>query len=135
MENKIIGQKILHFPLTKIIIGIGVVTGIYGVSQYFLGRLFKLSSMTEGMNNLIVGIVSAIIVVVSYILLYRFYEKRKITELSTSGIGKNLAIGILLGIVLQSFTILIIYLKGGFTVISVNNFLFIIPALTMTIIL
>ncbi len=131
MENKSIGQKILHFPLTKIIIGIVVVAGIYGLSQYFLDRLFKLRSMTEELNNLIVGIVSAIAAIISYIFLYRFYEKRKITELSTSGISKNLAIAILFGIIFQSLTILIIYFKGGFTIISVNNFLFILPALTM----
>ena len=133
MEHKSIGQKILHFPLTKIVIGIVVVAGIYGGTQYSLGKLFKLSSMSEGLNNLIVGIVSAFIAIISYIFLYRFYEKRKITELSTGGIGRNLTIGILLGIILQSFTILVIYLKGGFTVISVNNLLFLIPALSMAI--
>jgi len=40
-------------------------------------------------------------------------------------------VGILLGVVLQSLTILVIYLSGGFTVISVNSILFIVPALAI----
>jgi len=44
---------------------------------------------------------------------------------------KFLTIGIALGVVLQSLTILVIYLKGGYSVISINPVLFIIPPLTM----
>ncbi|NOY58018.1 MAG: CPBP family intramembrane metalloprotease [Calditrichaeota bacterium] len=131
MNKKNIGQKILNFPLTRIIIGIIVVVGIYVVSQLFLSELLKLSSMTKELNNLVVGAVSAILAILSYVLLYRFYEKRKITELSTVRIGKYLTAGVLLGIILQSLTILIIYLKGGFTIVSINSILFIIPSLTM----
>ncbi len=131
MKVKSIGQKILHFPVTKILIGIIVVVGIYGVSQYFLSELLKLSSMTRELNNLIVGVISAILAIISYIFLYRFYEKRKITEFSKKGIFKNLTTGIVLGAILQSLTILVIYLKGGYSVLSINPILFIIPPLTM----
>ena len=131
MKVKNIGQKILHFPVTKILIGIIVVAGIYGVSQYFLSELLKLSSMTKELNNLIVGVISAILAIISYIFLYRFYEKRKIIEFSKKGIVKNLTTGIILGAILQSLTILVIYLKGGYSVLSINPILFIIPPLTM----
>jgi len=131
MKVKSIGQKILHFPVTKILIGIIVVVGIYGASQYFLSELLKLSSMTRELNNLIVGVISAILAIISYIFLYRFYEKRKITEFSKKGIFKNLTTGIVLGAILQSLTILVIYLKGGYSVLSINPILFIIPPLTM----
>jgi len=131
MEGKNIGQKILYFPLTKILVGIIVVVGVYGVSQLFFSELLKLVSITKELNNLIVGTVSAVLAILSYVFLYRFYEKRKITELSTVKIGKYLTAGILLGIILQSLTILIIYFEGGFTVVSINSILFIIPSLTM----
>jgi len=131
MKVKSIGQKILYFPVTKILIGIIVVVGIYGVSQYFLSELLKLSSMTRELNNLTVGVISAILAIISYIFLYRIYEKRKITEFSKKGIVKNLTTGIVLGAILQSLTILVIYLKGGYSVLSINPILFIIPPLTM----
>ena len=131
MKVKSIGQKILHFPVTKILIGIIVVAGIYGVSQYFLSELLKLISMTKELNHLIVGVISAILAIVFYIFLYKFYEKRRITEFSKKGIIKNLTTGIILGVILQSLTILVIYLKGGYSVLSINPILFIIPPLTM----
>ncbi len=131
MKVKSIGQKILHFPLTKILIGIIVVAGIYGVSQNFLRELLELSSITKELSNLIAGVISSILTIVFYILLYKFYEKRRITEFSKKGIVKNLSIGILLGATLQSLTIFVIYLKGGYTVLSINPILFILPPLTM----
>ena len=131
MNKKSIGQRIFHFPLTKIIIGIIVVAGIYGISQLFFSQLLKSISISNEINNLVVGIVSSVLSTLSYILLFKFYEKRKITELSTISIGSFLANGILLGFVLQSLTILVIYLGGGFTIISINSILFIIPSLTM----
>ncbi|MBC7867564.1 MAG: CPBP family intramembrane metalloprotease, partial [Gloeobacteraceae cyanobacterium ES-bin-316] len=56
---------------------------------------------------------------------------RGINELSTRGLARNLLVGIGLGILLQSLTILVIYLKGGFTVSSVNNIVLILPSFVM----
>jgi hypothetical protein len=131
MNNKNIGQKILHFPLTKIIIGIIVVTGVYGISNNVQRGIFKTDLLTKDVINLIVSIISTILAVVAYIYLYKFYEKRKITEFSNNGIGKNLSLGILLGVILQSLTILVIYIKGGYSIISINPILYIIPSFAM----
>ena len=132
MSIKGIGYKILHFPLTRIFIGIAVVTTVYAAGQFYLNELFKQISITEWLRDLIIGVVSAFPVVAVYIILFRSYEKRKITELSIKGIGKHLGPGILLGVVLQSLTILVIYLSGGFTVVSVNSILLVVPALTLS---
>lgn len=131
MKERNIGHKILFFPVTKILIGIIVVVGIYGVSQNLLSKLFKFVSTTKDLNNLIVGVISAILALIAYIFLYRFYEKREITEFSKTGIVKNLITGIILGVILQSLTILVIYLKGGYSVLSINPIIYIIPPLTM----
>jgi len=131
MNKKSIGQKILYFPLTKIIIGIIVVAGVFGISKNLQRGIFKTDLFTKDITNLIVTIISTILSVVAYIYLYKFYEKRKITEFSKKGIAKNLTIGIVLGVILQSLTILVIYLKGGYSIISINPILYIIPALTM----
>jgi len=66
----------------------------------------------------------------SYILLFRFYEKRTITELSLKGFWKNAVIGFLTGFILQSLLILIIYMTGGYSIIRVNPISFLLPAFT-----
>lgn len=66
----------------------------------------------------------AILALVSYVTLYKFYEKREIKELSKNGLFKSLTIGIILGVLLQSLTILVIYLKGGYSIVSINPILF-----------
>ena len=122
-----IGQKILNSPLTKIIIGFIVCIGIVRVGQIGIQKLLELTSMPKDFKNLIGGLFVATLAIISYCYLFKLYEKRKITEFSKNGIIKNLATGIILGAVLQSLTILVIYLKGGYTIISINPILFIIP--------
>ncbi|MBK6355073.1 MAG: CPBP family intramembrane metalloprotease [Saprospiraceae bacterium] len=131
MDKKSIGQKILHFPLTKIIIGLLVCGVIVSVGQFLVGKLLDLTVLDKDIKNLIAGIVVAILAIVSYIYLYTFYEKREITEFTKNGIIKSLTIGIILGVVLQSLTILVIYLKGGYSIVTINPILFLVPPLTM----
>jgi len=133
MNKKNIGYKILHFPLTKIIIGLVVCGVIIGVGQTLIQKALELTSIDKDFKNLIRGIFVAILAVISYTYLFKFYEKREITEFSKKGIIKHLSIGIVLGAILQALTILVIYLKGGYSVISINPILFIIPPLTMGI--
>ncbi|MBK9962946.1 MAG: CPBP family intramembrane metalloprotease [Saprospiraceae bacterium] len=131
MDKKSIGQKILHFPLTKIIIGLLVCGVIVSVGQLLVGKLLNLTELDKDIKNLINGIVVAILALVSYVTLYKFYEKREIKELSKNGLFKSLTIGIILGVLLQSLTILVIYLKGGYSIVSINPILFLVPPFAM----
>ncbi|WP_369049311.1 lysostaphin resistance A-like protein [Tenacibaculum sp. UWU-22] len=131
MNKKTIGQKILNHSSTKIIIGLIVCGGIVGVGQTLIQQILNATSINKDFKNLIEGLFVAVLTIVSYSYLYKFYEKRKITEFSKKGITKNLTIGIGLGVVLQSLTILVIYLKGGYSVVTINPILFIIPPLSM----
>ncbi|WP_417358957.1 CPBP family intramembrane glutamic endopeptidase [Galbibacter sp.] len=131
MNNKNITRKILHFPLTKIIVGISIIVGLFALSKNLLGKIFQTNLLSNDLINLIVNIISSILTIVAYIYLYKYYEKRKITEFSTNGIAKNLSLGILLGAVAQSLTILVIYFAGEYSIVSVNPILYILPALGM----
>lgn len=131
MTTKSLGYKILHFPLVKIIIGFFVVVFAYGGSQFLIDAIFKSSSLSGDIKDMTEGLFSSAVAIAAYCLLFRFYEKRRITEFSIKSLGKNLLIGLLLGIVLQSLTVLVIYLKGGYEIVSVNSFIYVIPALTM----
>lgn len=130
-NKKSMGQRILHFSFTKILIGFIVLIGIMSIGQIGIEKIIGIISLDKDFKNLIGGILIAILALIGYIYLYKFYEKRKITELSGNGISKNLLLGILIGITLQSLTIFVIYLYGGFSIISVNSFIFILPSLTM----
>ena len=124
-------HKVLNFTLVKILIGFIFCAGIVVFAQIGLSKLLAVTSMEKEEKMLLIGIVVASISIVTYTWLFRFYEKRTITELSIKGIGKNLSLGICLGIALQSLTILVIYLNKGFTVNSVNSMLFMLPSLAM----
>jgi len=52
-------------------------------------------------------------------------------EISTKGIARTLLVCLLLGVVLQSLTIFVIYLSGGFTLVAVNPVSFVIIPLTV----
>jgi hypothetical protein len=87
-NNKNLGQRILYFPLTRIIIGITVCFSIFSIAQLGIRRLLKLTGLKEDIKPLIGTSILAMVVLITYITLYRFYEKRKITELSTNGPAK-----------------------------------------------
>jgi hypothetical protein len=131
MEQKSIGQKILHFPLTKIIIGVSVCGAVLSIGKLLITKILDLTALDVNIKNLIIGLVVALFAIVSYTYLFKFYEKRVIKEFSKKGLFKSLTIGILLGVLLQSLTILVIYLKGGYSIVSINPILFLVPPLTM----
>lgn len=133
MKTKKVLQQILHFPLVKIIIGFSVLGIVMNISQNFTHQILNLFEINKDVQKLIEGIVSGLIAITTYVFLFKYYEKRKITEFSRNKMFTHLLIGFVLGVVLQSLTILVIYLKGGYTIISVNPIWYILPPLTMAI--
>jgi len=131
MTQVSIAQKVLNFSLVKILVGFIVCAGIVAFAQIGLGKWLAITSIGKDEKMLLIGFIVALLSIGTYTLLFSFYEKRSITELSIKGLGKNLSMGIGLGLVLQSLTILVIYLNKGFTVVSVNSILFILPSLAM----
>lgn len=133
MKTNSIGSKILHFPLTKIIIGFFVVAGLSGGSQHGLEQIFANTFTSKEIMELVVGIFTIFIAIGLYYFLFREYEKRKIDELSLQKFGLNIGTGLFLGAVLMSLTTLVIYLYGSYSVVSVNPFSYLLPALTMAL--
>lgn len=96
-----------------------------------MGKILDLTALDIEIKKLITGIVVALLAIVSYTYLFKFYEKREVNEFSTNRLFKSLTIGFIIGVVLQSLTILVIYLKGGYSIVSINPILFLVPPLTM----
>jgi uncharacterized protein len=113
-------QKIINFPLIKIVLGLLLCFAVFIIAQQLVGKILDVSSIEKNLRNLIKGIISSSVVILAYIYFYRKYEKRKIWEFSSKGLLKNTILGVLIGTSLQALAMLVIYLWGDFRIILVN---------------
>jgi len=124
-------QRILNFPLTKIILGLLLCFAVFILAQQLVGKILDLTTIDKNYRNLIKGFIASSFVILSYIYFYRKYEKREIGEFSSKGLLRNTVLGVLIGTTLQGLTILVIYFWGDFRIISVNPFSSIITPLAV----
>lgn len=128
MTQLTVFKKILHFFLTKIIIGIALVVASVAFIEWAGRPLLDSTSLSTDAKNILISFAESAVALAIYILLFRLYERRNIHELSASAFAKNAVSGFLTGFLLQAVFILIIYLAGGYAIISVNPFSSVLPA-------
>jgi membrane protease YdiL (CAAX protease family) len=114
-------KKILHTAIAKIIIGGAVIIAVYNLLLGSLNYFFRLGQVVPIVRYTIIPVIIAACILISYIVIYRYFEKRKITELSTNRIGKYLVAGLFLGLILPSLAIFVAYLRGEYIVLSISN--------------
>ncbi len=115
-------KSLLHFPITKIIIGIVACFSLFVVIQNFVLKPFFYSFIQDrSIADPIIHCLSLMVLLVSYYYLFRFYDKRKITELSTKYLLKELFAGFFLGFFTISLSIFILYLLGYYQVMSLST--------------
>ena len=113
-------QKALHFFLTKMIVGIGVIVSLVAFIEWLRPSILDKTNLSNDLKALIIAVAEAFIATAGYIFLFRAYDKRHIHELSAATFIDNAFIGFLTGIILQALFILIIYLTGTFLILNVN---------------
>ena len=113
-------QKILKSALVRILLGLIICLASVIIGQQIFLKIPGVSLLNTDVRNLLKGIFVSLLIIGSYWIFYGKYEKRVITELSFNKNGGKLFAGILVGGGLQSLTILVIYLFGGFEIITVN---------------
>lgn len=133
MENKSKLYRFLHSSIMRIIIGLFLVASFTALVQFGMQAVLKHTPFSEEIENLIVAVLIAAVALGTYYFLFKFYEKRKIDELSTSHFIKNSLIGLFTGFLFLSFVILVMYLGKSYTILSVNPVSFLIPALALGI--
>jgi len=133
MKNKSKLNRFLHFPVTKIIIGLFAVVAATLLIQFGAQAILKYTALNEDIKNLIVAVLASAAALTTYIYLFKFYEKRTIEELSTSHFGRNSIAGFFIGFFFLSFVILIMYLGKAYTILSLNPVSFLVPALALGI--
>ncbi len=125
--------KILNFFLVKIIIGIAVVGGCVFLMEWLRQILPDQTQLTNDLKNIITAIADALAALISYIFLFKLYEKRKIKELSASSFIKNAIIGFITGLSLQSLFIFVIYVCATYFIIHINPLSFLLPSLAASL--
>lgn len=113
-------QKVAHFFLTKMIVGIVVIVALVALIEWLRSFLLDRTNLTDDTKALLVAVAEACVATAGYIFLFRAYDKRQMHELSKANLRANVATGFLTGILLQSLFILIIYRAGTFAVVHVN---------------
>jgi hypothetical protein len=86
-------QAILHHPITRLVIGLALTLGIGLSAMFGTQSLLSHTALPQSDKDPIAGTVFAFLVCTIYILLYRWYEKRAVTELSTRNLARYLAGG------------------------------------------
>jgi uncharacterized protein len=124
-------MKFLQFPLVRIILGFAFLILIPGVLQ--LG-----TQAIIGVDTVLADAITVILITISALLAYywfvRIIEKRNVTELALPFAVKELLTGALLGTVLFSTTISILWLLGYYQILAVNTIQEMIPWLLIAII-
>jgi membrane protease YdiL (CAAX protease family) len=132
MNNKY--QKVLHFFNIKIIVGILVVGGAVALVEWIGRAILDRTSLPVETKEFIIAIPVCTIALVCYVLLFRAYEKRSITELSFERFGKDALSGFVTGFLLQSLPVAIIYLYGGYKIEQINSISSLLPAFNAAIV-
>jgi membrane protease YdiL (CAAX protease family) len=111
-------KRVLYFP----IVGIVVPFSLFVVIQNFVLKPF-FYSITEDKSiaNPIIHCISLLVLLVSYYYLFRLYDKREITELSTKHLFKEMFGGFFFGFFTISLSIFILYVLGNYEVISFST--------------
>lgn len=130
MDQQTSLQKILSFFLVKIIIGIAVVGGSVAFIEWGGRLILNETTIADAYKNLIIGIADSAVALLAYILLFRWYEKRKIDELRGTSFSKNASTGFLSGLILQSLILAIIYLARLYSVTHINPLSSLLPSFT-----
>jgi membrane protease YdiL (CAAX protease family) len=118
-------NKILQFPLVRIIVAVILVgTGIT-VGQTLLNLLRDAFSITNrGLVNLLAFVLVVPVTYFAYCVYVRYIEKRALTELGASNALQAVGLGALIGFGLFSFIIAILWLFGFYQVNGIDFVLF-----------
>ncbi|WP_264558067.1 CPBP family intramembrane glutamic endopeptidase [Flavobacterium sp. N1718] len=115
-------QKILYFPITKIIVCIAVCFSLFvGAQNLVLKPLFYSFIPDQDLANPFIHIISCFVLLFSYYFFFRFYDKREIKELSVKHLAKEMFGGFAVGFLTISLAILILYVLGYYHVIEMST--------------
>jgi uncharacterized protein len=126
-------QRFFSFFLSRIFIGIFLIGAAVALTVWAGKLLLSRLHIYDPTQDQIVGVIVAAVALLSYQLLFRFYEKRIITELSIASLPANSLMGFFIGIFFQSLIILVAYAFGDYFIIKLNPASFALPGFIMAL--
>ncbi len=120
--------RFLQFPLTRIILLGGTIFYLMAVNNGFLEQ-FK----GDPVRSLAVTIGMGLLAMAIYVGYGKLIERREVSELSLPGMGREWAIGALIGAGLFTACVLILIVLGIYRVEGLNPWTFLIPGVAMAL--
>ena len=115
-------ERIKHFPLTKIILGIGICFSLMVGIQNFVSKPFFYGLIEDkSIADPLIHCISIFVLLLGYYYLFRLYDKREITELSIKYLHKEMFGGFALGFATISLSIFILFSLGYYQILSVTT--------------
>lgn len=115
-------NRFLNFPVTQILLGIATCLGtmilvkLY-IAQPLLYKLFNNKEFADALKHCI----SFMVLLFTYYLFSKFYERRNPDELSVKYLHKEMPAGLLIGFGAISLSVFILYLLGYYKIISIST--------------
>lgn len=111
-------KRVLHFPLTRIAVGVIVCTlALLGTNS-----VLRLVLSSEGnIVRIVRWLLSTFVLLATYRFLFKHYERRDITELSRTGSIRESLVGLFTGVLCISLIIVVLDLLGYYEVLSTNS--------------
>ena len=126
-------QKVINFPLTRIIlailfIGLGVI-----LIQVIINLLVNLVPADNPVVSIVLTVLAILVAYLAYAAYVRLIEKRPVKELEGSRALRELGLGLLVGLGVFSLIIAILWILGVYRVSGVNSWLVLFPALVANV--
>jgi len=131
METLTSKQKFFNRTLIKMVFALLIFMAVVVLGQQIASKLLALTELDKEYRNLLKGLLVSAAAVYTYILFFKRYDRRDITEFSAKRLAEYLSTGILLGFILHSLVILVMYLSGNYKVIAVNPISYILIPLAL----
>lgn len=125
---KPIWLRVLHFPLTRILVLGGIIFFMMMNNNTFL-ETFK----DRPLVSIAVTICMGLLAIAVYVAWGKFIERRDVTELSTPGLVREWGTGVLIGGGLITTAVVILYLLGMYRIEGFNSLVFLLPAVSMAL--
>lgn len=121
-------QRILQFPLTRLILLGAIVFLMMGINNGFMKKF-----EARPLLAIAITIAMAALALAVYIGYARFVEQRPASELSLPGMGREWAIGALAGAGLYTICVLVLIALGMYRIEGLNPWSFVVPAVAMAL--
>ncbi|MDQ5910073.1 MAG: protease family protein [Pseudomonadota bacterium] len=127
--DKPLWLRVLQFPLVRLILLGPLLFLMMGVSNGFWGHTFADSPLIGiAMAALMAALGFAV-----YVVFVQFVERRPVSELALSAMGRELGLGMLIGTGLYTLCVLVLMALGVYRIEGINPLTMLLPSVAMAL--